>query len=190
MLGGDRGWRASTIVSIKIEHIDSVPEGVTLGVCDQKTSITGELQYIPIPHSDDHEMCLACTLETLIKTLRDMGINEGPLFSAIDQWGNISRKALNPRSITYLLQKNLTAAQIDQPSTYTSHSYRHGVVKACVIARWPQEEIMLRTLHRSRRGLDEYIKGIDPWYFATTRSPLMMRTPVSQDPNRGWQHDK
>lgn len=190
MLGGDHGWRASTIVSIKIEDIDSGPEGVTLGVCDQKTSITGQLQYIPIPHNDGHLTCLACTLDNFLKTLRDMGITEGPLFSGIDRWKNISRKALNPRSITYLLQKNLAAAQIDQPTTYTSHSYRHGVVKACVIARWPQEEIMLRTLHRSRRGLGEYIKGIDPWYFATTRSPLMVRMPVSQDPNRGWKHDK
>ncbi len=113
--------------------------------------------------------------------------SEGPFFRAIDRWGNVSDHPMTPKSITYILRTNLARAGNPEAGSYSSHSFRHGVVTTAARKHWPLEEIMLITLHRSRRSLLEYVQCIDPWYDSLTRSVLDEEAEADDD-ERGWIH--
>lgn len=186
--GVNRGFRASTIVGIQIENIEFDPRGVIIRLIDIKTSPDNEPVVTATPHTTNHRSCLPCILKGFESALRELGIVNGPLFFQIDRWGNVRDKALTPKSVTDLLRKGLTRAGIADPKTYTSHSYRHGVVKTAVMAGWSDEEIMMVTLHQSVSGLAAYTTGIDPWRCAPTRSILDVKIFESRDGERGWRH--
>lgn len=183
-LGTNRGWRAATKVGIRIENLKFSKRGVRIGLRDQKTSRDRRLKYFGEPHRKGHADCAACAIRDLV---RKLARREGPLFCAIDRWGNASERALVPKSVTYLLRKNLHEAGNADADLYSSHSYRHGVVTTCALKHWPIQEIMVVTLHRSERALREYIQVIDPWYDAPPLSVLDGPDP-SIDAERGWIH--
>jgi site-specific recombinase XerD len=183
-LGANRGWRAATKVSIRIENLKFGKIGVRIGLRDQKTSRDRRLIYVGEPHRKGHVNCAACAMQDL---KRELGRSEGPLFCAIDRWGHVSERPLVPKSVTDILRKSLRAAGRTDSESYSSHSYRHGVVTSCAQAHWPLAEIMLVTLHRSERALREYIQVIDPWYDAPKHS-VLDEPDQDSDPERGWKH--
>jgi integrase len=189
VIGGSRGWRASTIVGLQLENISRDPRGVVIYVLDQKTNRTSELEPTATPHTPDHQACMACIVLRLVEMFHALGINSGPLFRPINQWGQIASTALTTKSVTDLLQQGLAEAGIPDAETYSSHSYRHGVVQAAIRLGWPDEDIMTLTLHRSKRGLRPYVICADPWRFAPSRSLLDIAVPASSaNDDRGWDH--
>jgi site-specific recombinase XerD len=182
--GGTHGPRAAALVSMRIEQVLISERGVQIGLRDQKTSRSRELEYTLQPHREEDVVCLPCSMREFIE---QQGCSEGPLFRAIDRWGNISERPMSTRSITDILQKNLRRIGNSEASTYSSHSFRHGVVTTAALKGWPIEEIMLLTGHRSKRSLLEYVQGINPWYGAPVRSVLA--EPLEErGPESGWIH--
>ncbi len=180
----NKGRRSATLVNMRIELIDFSEHGMKIGIRDEKASRDRSLDYIVEPHHHEQPYCATCAFEQYISKL---GLTQGPLFRGIDRWGNVSERAMSPRSITYLLRKNLRAADHEDANSYSSHSYRHGVVTRAVQRGWPLEEIMLLTGHRSKRALLEYIQISDPWYGAPVRS-LLDEPDKTIDSERGWRH--
>ncbi len=184
-LGGNRGPRSATIVSIRIEHVSFPDRGVKIGLRDQKTSRSRDLEYMAEPHRRNHFACTPCAMQHYFSLLGSL--SEGPFFRAIDRWGNVSNRPMTPKSISYILRKNLARAGNPEADSYSSHSFRHGVVTTAARKHWPIEEMMLVTMHRSKRSLLEYVQCIDPWYDAPARSVLDEKL-TEDDAERGWIH--
>jgi integrase len=184
----NRGFRASTVVGVQIENIEFEARGVVIGLRDEKTNSTGELQKVAIAHTKTHRSCVPCILSRLIAYYRACRIESGPLFRRVDRWGRIGDQGLAPHSVTYLLRKGLARLGVPDPDSYSSHSYRHGVVKTAVLKGLSNAEIMQITLHRSVRGLAPYIAETDPWRNAPTFSLLDEVIVQDKNPSRGWIH--
>lgn len=186
-LGTQRGFRASTIVGLDIENQQFDPRGVVLGIVDDKTHKSGNPLRTAMRHSEDHRACAACALRFYCDALKELGIQSGALFRHIDRWGNVRDRHLRPSSVTSILRRALIALGSEDANTYSSHSFRHGVVHAGIISGMSIDEICSITLHRSKRGIMPYISAIDPWYFSIPRVPLTFKTTKNMG-NQGWVH--
>jgi site-specific recombinase XerD len=189
VIGSTRGFRSATIVGIQVENVTFEQRGVVFGLRDEKASLTRELDFTGTPHTHDHRACVPCILRDHVEVLRALGIDSGPLFRPIDRWGHMGASGLSTKSVTTLLREGLERAGIENAAAYSSHSYRHGVVKTAVKRRLSLEEIMSLTLHRSVRGLRAYIEDIDPWYNAPRKLPMDSVIVESDDHTRGWRHE-
>lgn len=185
-LGSNRGFRGASITSIRLEHLTFKPKGVLIGWRHQKTDSTYELYWVGVRHQKKHVNCAPCALHHYVQKLN---LPRGPAFRKIDRWDHVGERALSPKSVSYLLRHNLRRAGVPHYEHYTSHSYRHWVVKEGIRQGWSDEEIMHTTLHRSRAGLRAYIEQIDPWQRVPSDSLLDKQTAESTDPDRGWRHD-
>lgn len=187
-IGVARGFRAATIVGLCLENLTFDAKGVVMGLRDEKTSRTRALQFTATRHTRNHRACMPCILKSHVDLLRTLGITEGPVFRRVDQWGHMGDKGLSTKSVTAILRKGLRKAGVANPDEYSSHSFRHGVVKTGIVKGWSLPDIMLVTLHRSLAGLRAYVEGIDPWYSAPRRSVLDGDLAAASAPGRGWKH--
>jgi hypothetical protein len=186
-LGTLRGFRSATIVGIQRQLVAFDPRGVKIGLKNEKTRTSPDTWWTATRHTAGHRLCLPCILGDYMVELGKVGIVDGPLFRKIDRWGNISSEPLVPKSVTNLLRHGLKRAGIKNERSYSSHSYRHGVVTTCILGRWTFQDIMQVTLHRSVRGLMAYVDGIDP--FLRTPPALSLSIPnVTSSSDRGWTH--
>lgn len=184
--GTIRGWRSATIVGLRLEYCTFEQRGVSIELRNEKNIRNGECITAATPHSADHQHCLPCILRRYVRALRRLGIEEGPVFRRLDRWGNISTDPLTTKAITFLLRRGLSNAGVPNPKSYSSHSYRHGLVQSAINQHWSFADIMSVTLHRSYRGLQPYLR-LDPWRNAPKRS-LFDEFPPKRKAGNGWSH--
>jgi integrase len=190
VIGGNRGFRASTIAGIQLEGISFDNAGVRISLYTEKGASNGEPIYSATPHCKTKTFCMPCTLRQYIAMMRAIGVTDGPAFRRINRWGQMHTSALTPKAITYILRRGLKSAGIDHAEQYSSHSFRHGVVATAVKKGWSEEEIMLVTLHRSRKGLRAYTQAVDPWHSQPKKPVLDGDSPSGPEPGAGWIHDR
>ncbi len=76
-------------------------------------------------------------------------ITAGPLFRAIDQWGNVGRKALTPQAVNLIVKKRAALAGLD-PHRVSAHGLRSGYLTEAARQGVPLTEAMA---HRSAAPL-------------------------------------
>jgi hypothetical protein len=187
--GGNRAFRAASITNIQLDGMRLERKGIVLTLYGEKTQRTGDPRLVATPHNKGHRSCMPCAIWDLAQALRALGFHHGPLFRPIDRWNKVGNGKLSTKSVTALLRKGLRNAGIQEPESYSSHSYRHGVVKKGAMLGLSLDEICAITLHRSERGLRAYIADIDPWYFAPPRLVVDMEgevttRPIAREPKR------
>jgi hypothetical protein len=188
IVGLTRGFRSATIVGIQIEDITFEPRGVVTGLRHEKTARNAQIISTGTPHTQTHEFCMPCSVKQLVDALAALGIIEGPLFRSIDRWQRIRAVGLAPKSVTVILRCGLQRAGVEDPDTYSSHSFRHGLVFAGRHKGWTDEEIMLVTMHRTLQGLEPYKQGLGPWHRSPERCILDGGWPAPAAPGQGWKH--
>ncbi|MGF6157424.1 integrase [Ensifer sp. KUDG1] len=80
--------------------------------------------------------------------LQEAGINNGPVFRRIDQWGNIDRRALTPQSVNLILKGRCRQAGLD-PTLFSAHGLRSGYLTEAANRGIPLPEAMQQSLHKS-----------------------------------------
>jgi integrase len=188
-IGGNTGARSATIVGIRMEDVIPHDLGHVIELRNEKTAYDGRSISMVTPHALDPRLCAPCTVHALVVAMNDLGLNEGPLFRSIDQWGTVESAALVPKSITAIIRRRLGEAAIPNPNTYSSHSFRHGVVAAGRLKGWTDEQIMLVTMHRTRRGLGAY-ESPNPWHAIPKEHLLDAESATPASVARMWNHDK
>jgi integrase len=76
------------------------------------------------------------------------GIDKGPIFRKIDQWGNIDRRALSPQSINLIVKARAGQAGLD-PEQFSAHGLRSGYLTEAANRGIPISEAMQQSLHKS-----------------------------------------
>jgi hypothetical protein len=187
-IGVNRGLRASTITGLDVERTLIEARGIVLEIQFDKTHRSGSPLRTATKHSAEHRACAACRVGAYIAALETLGIREGPLFRPIDRWGHLQPTRLHPAAVTDILRAGLRHAAIPDADSYSSHSFRHGVVHAGILAGWSIEDICAVTLHRSRRGILPYVMAIDPWLLSPKDVPLSLVNRATVPRNIGWVH--
>ncbi len=82
-------------------------------------------------------------------------IESGSVFRAIDRWGNVSRRALDPKAINDILKHRAKMAELD-PTEFSAHGLRSGYLTEAANRGIPLPEAMEQSRHRSVQQASDY----------------------------------
>lgn len=72
---------------------------------------------------DEHVVLIGRPVSALKRWLTEAGIESGPIFRRIDQWGNVDRRALTPQSVNLILKARVKQTGLD-PAAFSAHGLR------------------------------------------------------------------
>jgi integrase len=97
-----------------------------------------------------------------VNALRDWldaaGIVYGPLFRAVDRYGNVSARHLSPEVVALVVKERAVAVGMDA-SRFSGHSLRAGMVTSAANAGVDTWKIRRQTGHTSEATLQRYIRS-------------------------------
>ncbi len=82
-------------------------------------------------------------------------IDKGSVFRAIDRWGNVSARALDPKAISDIVKQRAAMAGLD-PTEFSAHGLRSGYLTEAANRGIPLPEAMEQSRHRSVQQASEY----------------------------------
>jgi len=154
IIGFSGGFRRNEIVSLDVEDVEFVFEGVKITVKRSKTDQYGEGMVKAIPHFDNS---LYCPVSTLQRWLNISKIKKGSLFRRFLKGSVLSDKRLTDQSIALIIKSYLVKAGIDC-NNYSGHSLRSGFATSAAEAGAEERSIMNMTGHKSTEMVRRYIK--------------------------------
>ena len=142
LLGFSGGFRRSELVSLLIEDIDFVSEGVKILIRRSKTDQSGEGFLKGIPYFNNQEYCPVLYLK---KYLKELNLSSGKVFEICD------------KSVALKVKKYAMLAGLDQ-NKYAGHSLRSGFATSTAEVGAEERNIMAMTGHKSTQMVRRYIK--------------------------------
>jgi len=142
LLGFSGGFRRSELVSLLIEDIDFVTEGVKILIRRSKTDQTGEGFVKGIPYFENEEYCPVLSLK---KYLIKLNSTSGKVFEICD------------KSVAIKIKKYAMLGGLDHKK-YAGHSLRSGFATSAAEVGAEERNIMAMTGHKSTQMVRRYIK--------------------------------
>ncbi|MDL2406166.1 site-specific integrase [Rhizobium calliandrae] len=87
-------------------------------------------------------------VEALNAWLAAAKIDGGSVFRAIDRWGNVSKRALDPKAVNDIVKQRAELAGLD-PGEFSAHGLRSGYLTEAANRGVPLQEAMQQSLHKS-----------------------------------------
>ena len=154
LIGFAGGFRRNEIVSLDVEDLDFVFEGLKIIVKKSKTDQFGEGFVKGIPHFENK---LYCPVTNLRRWLNVSKIKKGPLFCRFTKGSKLSQKRLTDQTVALIIKEYLNYAGINS-SNYSGHSLRSGFATSAAEAGAEERSIMAMTGHKSPEMVRRYIK--------------------------------
>jgi site-specific recombinase XerD len=154
LIGFSGGFRRNEIVSLNIEDIEFVFEGVKITVNKSKTDQFGEGMVKGIPH---FENSLYCPVNNLKKWINISKIKKGPIFVKFSKGPCVTEHRLSDQSVALIIKYYLLKSGIDNKN-YSGHSLRSGFATSAAEAGAEERSIMAMTGHKSSEMVRRYIK--------------------------------
>ncbi|MDC0943262.1 site-specific integrase [Pelagibacteraceae bacterium] len=154
LIGFSGGFRRNEIVSLDLEDIEFVFEGVKIILKKSKTDQFGEGITKGIPHFDNS---LYCPVTSLRRWINISKIKKGPIFVKFSKGSKITKKRLTDQSVALIIKDYLLKAGIDSKN-YSGHSLRSGFATSAAEAGAEERSIMEMTGHKSTEMVRRYIK--------------------------------
>ncbi len=152
LVGLAGGYRVSELASLRIEDFEFGNKGAIVLLRSSKTDQAGGGLYKGIPYGEHAATCPVSHLQAWFSELNE---EEGPLFRAVDRHGNVKGRPMASDSISRVVKKRARTAGFD-PSRYSGHSLRAGLVTAASEGGAHDKAIMDQTHHRSLATLNRY----------------------------------
>jgi len=153
-VGWTGAFRRSDVVSLDVEDVSFVPEGLVILLRKSKTDQERAGVERGLPMADNAALCPARNLRAWLQATR---ITTGPVFRAINAQGRIRDARLSDRSVADCVKQAAEAAGFD-PAEFSGHSLRAGFVTTAAKQGKPLHEIMEQTGHKSERIARGYIR--------------------------------
>jgi integrase len=150
------GRRRSEIAGLKIEQlqqeepipIDGGPSLPSLSIHLGRTKTSGA-------DSDEVVYLSGRPVEALNSWLATAIIDKGSVFRAIDRWGNVSRRSLDPKAINDIVKHRAELAGLD-PAEFSAHGLRSGYLTEAANRGISLPEAMEQSRHRSVQQASKY----------------------------------
>jgi len=154
LIGFSGGFRRNEIVSLDIEDLEFVYEGLKINIRRSKTDQFGEGLIKGLPYFDNK---IYCPVTTVKKWLNVSKIKTGPLFRRFIKGSKLSANRLTDQTVALIIKKymNLTGTN---SSNYSGHSLRSGFATSAAEAGAEERSIMAMTGHKSTEMVRRYIK--------------------------------
>ena len=142
LIGFAGGFRRSELVSLLIEDIDFVPEGVKIFIKRSKTDQSGEGMTKGIPYFSNSDYCPVISLKNW---LAKSEIKYGKIFDMSD------------KSVALTIKKYTAIAGLDS-NKYSGHSLRSGFATSVAELGAEERSIMAMTGHKTSQMVRRYIQ--------------------------------
>jgi len=154
LIGFAGGFRRNELISLNLEDLEFVFEGLKINVKRSKTDQFGEGFIKGIPYFKNY---LYCPVKNLKNWLNISKIKKGPVFVRFVKGSKTSNIRLTDQSVALIIKEYLTKAGIDNKN-YSGHSLRSGFATSAAEAGAEERSIMAMTGHKSTEMVRRYIK--------------------------------
>ena len=154
LLGFAGGFRRNELISLNLEDVEFVFEGIKIRVKRSKTDQFGEGFTKGIPHFDNY---LYCPVKNLKHWLNISRIKKGPIFVRFTKGCKITNTRLTDQSVALVIKEYLIKCGIESKN-YSGHSLRSGFATSAAEAGAEERSIMAMTGHKSTEMVRRYIK--------------------------------
>jgi len=144
LIGFAGAFRRSELVSLMIDDLDFVDEGVKIFVKKSKTDQSGEGMIKAIPYFNNKLLCPVNSLKNWLSYLNNMKITGTKIFNMSDK--NVS-----------LIVKKYTSKIGLESFKYSGHSLRSGFATSTAESGADERQIMNMTGHKSSQMVRRYI---------------------------------
>lgn len=159
LLGFWRGFRGDELLRLDVPSITVVPgQGMTCFLPRTKgdRQAAGTTYKVPA-------LSRLCPVEATQSWLAAAELNEGPVFRAVNRWGQVSQDRLHPNSLIPMIRDMLSSAGFADADAYSSHSLRHGFASWANDQGWDMKALMEYVGWRDLHSAMRYLDGRDPF---------------------------
>ena len=154
LIGFSGGFRRNEIVSLDLEDLDFVTEGIKITIKRSKTDQFGEGSLKGLPYLNNSQYCPVLSVK---KWIEISNINSGPLFRRFSKGSKLTNNRLTDQTVALLIKKYLDLAGINSKN-YSGHSLRSGFATSAAESGAEERSIMAMTGHKSTEMVRRYIK--------------------------------
>ena len=154
LLGFAGGFRRRELISLDIEDLEFVFEGVKINIKRSKTDQFGEGFIKGIPHFENY---LYCPVKNLKNWLNISKIKKGPVFVRFSKGSKLTDARLTDQSVALIIKDCIKKTGINS-ANYSGHSLRSGFATSAAEAGAEERSIMAMTGHKSTEMVRRYIK--------------------------------
>lgn len=154
LLGFSGGFRRSEIVTLDIEDIEFLNEGIKIFLKKSKTDQYGDGFFKGIPYLENKTMCPVINLSEWIKV---SNIKKGPIFRKISKSDKILDNRLSDQTVALIIKKYTKIAGIEN-TNFSGHSLRSGFATVAASLGVDERSIMNMTGHKSSAMVRRYIR--------------------------------
>lgn len=147
-------FRRSELVAITTEHLYFDSKGLLILIPKSKTDSFGEGKVKAIPYGANP----ICPVTAMKRWLEAAHIHEGPVFRAMNRWGEVQVQALHPDSVNVILKSMARACGFDFVNELSSHSLRRGFATSAALAGASFEGIKRQGGWHNDNTVREYIE--------------------------------
>ena len=157
LVGFAGAFRRSELVSLDRADVEISRDGLVIQLRKSKTDQEGQGVEKGIPYGANPDTCPVRALEDWAELLDGLGYRDGPLFRAVNRYGNVSAARLSDRSVALIVKRLAAAAGLDA-DRYSGHSLRAGFATSAGARGVEERHIMAQTGHKSERMVRRYIR--------------------------------
>ncbi len=154
LIGFGGGFRRNELISIDLEDLEFVPEGLKITIRKSKTDQFGDGMIKGIPYFSNE---IYCPVKNLKKWLEISMIKSGSIFRRFSKGSKLTDKRLTDQSVVILLKKYLNLAGIEN-TNFSGHSLRSGFATVAAESGADERSIMAMTGHKSTQMVRRYIR--------------------------------
>ena len=154
LLGFAGGFRRNELISLNLEDLDFVFEGLKIYIRRSKTDQYGEGYIKGIPYFDNY---LYCPVKNLKNWLNISKLKKGPIFVRFSKGSNLTNIRLTDQSVALIIKEYLAKAGINNKN-YSGHSLRSGFATSAADAGAEERSIMAMTGHKTSQMVRRYIR--------------------------------
>ncbi|WP_280360093.1 MULTISPECIES: site-specific integrase [unclassified Pseudomonas] len=158
LLGFWRAFRSDDLCRLRVEFIDARPgEGLELLLPSSKGDRDNQGQVFTVP-----ALKRLCPVEAYLDWLAVSGLQQGPVFRALDRWGHLADTGLHPYSVSRILRRVLVRSGLEG-SRFSSHSLRRGFATWASRNQWSAKALMSYVGWRDAKAALRYVEPEMPF---------------------------
>ena len=154
LVGFAGGFRRNELISLNLEDLDFVFEGLKINIKRSKTDQFGEGFIKGIPYFENY---LYCPVKNLKNWLNVSKLKKGPVFVRFSKGYNLTNIRLTDQSVALIIKDYIAKAGIDNKN-YSGHSLRSGFATSAAEAGAEERSIMAMTGHKTSQMVRRYIR--------------------------------
>lgn len=152
LLGFWRGFRSDELCRLQVQDVKAIADsGISLYLPRSK----GDRDNLGSTYQTPALQRL-CPVQAYIEWINCAALVRGPVFRAVDRWGNLKEEGLHANSVIPLLRQALQRAGI-AAEHYTSHSLRRGFASWAHSNGWDLKSLMSYVGWRDIKSAMRYI---------------------------------